>query len=78
MAIEKESSGFPEIDPHRPTTKVNLAMIVAIGVFFVVVYVIVWFMAHQSGNTRADSPSGPTENLNSNAPEQSAPPAKNH
>jgi hypothetical protein len=63
MAIDKESSGLPEIDPHRRTTKVNLSIIVAIGVFFVIVYAIVWFMAHHSGNTRANSPSPPTENV---------------
>lgn len=36
MSIDKDSSGFPEVNVHRPTTKVNLLMIVAILVFFIV------------------------------------------
>lgn len=33
MAIDKESSGVPEVDLSRRTTKVNLAMIAMIGLF---------------------------------------------
>ena len=36
MSIDKESSGFPEVNVHRRTTKVNLSIIVAILVFFIV------------------------------------------
>jgi hypothetical protein len=36
MSIDKESSGFPEVNVHRRTTKVNLWMIVGILVFFIV------------------------------------------
>jgi hypothetical protein len=34
MAIDKESSGLPEVDFERRTTKVNLWIIVAVGVFY--------------------------------------------
>lgn len=45
MSIDKESTGMPEIDLHRRTTKVNLAMIVGVVVFFVIVAgVILWFI----------------------------------
>lgn len=33
MSIDKESSGVPEINVHRPATKVNLWMVVAIVLF---------------------------------------------
>lgn len=36
MSIDKESSGIPEVNVHRRTTKVNLWMIVGILVFFIV------------------------------------------
>jgi hypothetical protein len=36
MSIDKDSSGFPEVNVHRRTTKVNLWMIVGILVFFIV------------------------------------------
>lgn len=34
MAIDKESSGVPEVDFKRRTTKVNLWMIVGVALFF--------------------------------------------
>jgi len=33
MSIDKESSGFPEVNVHRRTTRVNLWMIAAIVMF---------------------------------------------
>lgn len=36
MSIDKESSGFPEVNVHRATTKVNLWMIAGILLFLVV------------------------------------------
>jgi hypothetical protein len=43
MAIDKESTGLPEVDLSRRTTKVNLWIIVAVGVFFVAMGgVIIW------------------------------------
>jgi hypothetical protein len=35
VSIDKESNGIPEFDSGRRTTKVNLWMIVAVGLFFV-------------------------------------------
>lgn len=34
MAIDKESSGMPQVDVRKRTTKVNLSIILAVGVFF--------------------------------------------
>ena len=45
MAIDKESSGLPEMDLRRRTTKVNLWMIVAVALFFVFTGVLVLFYA---------------------------------
>lgn len=45
MAIDKESDGVPEVDLSRRTTKVNLWMIVAIGLFFVITGLVVYFFA---------------------------------
>ena len=36
MSIDKESSGLPEVNVHRPTTRVNLWMIAGIVMFLVV------------------------------------------
>lgn len=44
MAIDKESSGLPEVDLKRRTTKVNLWMIVGVAVFFAITAgVVMWF-----------------------------------
>jgi hypothetical protein len=44
MAIDKESSGLPEVDFARRTTKVNLWIIVAVAVFFAAMAgVMAWF-----------------------------------
>jgi hypothetical protein len=45
MAIDKDSNGVPEVDLSRRTTKVNLWMIVAVGVFFVITGVAVFYFA---------------------------------
>jgi hypothetical protein len=45
MAIDKESTGLPEIDFKRRTTRVNLWMIVGIGVFFAVTAAVVMYFA---------------------------------
>ena len=45
MAIDKESDGIPEVDLSRRTTKVNLWMIVAVGLFFVITGLVVYFFA---------------------------------
>lgn len=33
MSIERESTGLPEVDTRRATTKVNLAIIAAVTLF---------------------------------------------
>lgn len=46
MSIDKNSSGFPEMDPHKATTKVNLWMVVGVLVFFAITAgVVAWFWA---------------------------------
>ena len=46
MAIDKESSGFPEVDIRKRTTKVNLAVVIGVGVFLgAMVAVALWFWA---------------------------------
>jgi hypothetical protein len=46
MAIDKESTGMPQVDFSRRTTKVNLWMIVAVGVFFILMAGLVVYFAH--------------------------------
>jgi len=36
MSIDKESNGVPEVNLHRRTTKVNLAIIIAVVVFLII------------------------------------------
>jgi hypothetical protein len=48
MAIEKESSGIPEVDVHKRTTKVNLSMIVAVVVFLGAMFAVVGWLASRN------------------------------
>lgn len=53
MSIEKESHGFPEVNVHRRTTKVNVSMVIAVLLFFAIAAgVAVWI------GGRADTPDG--------------------
>ena len=45
MAIDKESSGLPEVDFERRTTKVNLGIIVGVAVFLSITAAVVLWMA---------------------------------
>lgn len=46
MSIEKNSSGVPEVNVHKETTKVNLSIIGGVLLFFVItVAVVVWLWA---------------------------------
>ena len=46
MAIDKESSGFPEVDIRKRTTKVNLAVVIGVGVFLGAMFAVaLWFWA---------------------------------
>jgi hypothetical protein len=50
VSIDKESNGKPEFDSGRRTTKVNLWMIVAVGLFFVFGFLaILYFNGHHPG-----------------------------
>ena len=50
VSIDKESNGIPEFDAGRRTTKVNLSMIVAVGLFFVFgVIAFMYFKRHHGG-----------------------------
>jgi hypothetical protein len=43
MSIEKESTGLPEVNVHKRTTKVNLSIIVGVVIFFVTMGAVVWW-----------------------------------
>jgi hypothetical protein len=45
MSIDKESNGIPQVDLERRTTKVNLWMIVAIGLFFILTGGLIFYYA---------------------------------
>jgi flagellar biosynthesis/type III secretory pathway M-ring protein FliF/YscJ len=61
MAIDKESSGVPEVDLGRRTTKVNLAIIVAAIVFFIITFTVVMNYAKRS-EPEKNRPNPPTQN----------------
>jgi hypothetical protein len=43
MSLEKNSTGMPEVNVHKRTTKVNLSMIVGVALFFAVMAgVVLW------------------------------------
>jgi hypothetical protein len=48
MSIDKESDGVPEIDPSKRTTKVNLFIIVAVGIFMAIGGFLMWWLAQRS------------------------------
>jgi hypothetical protein len=49
MAIDKESSGFPEVDVHKRTTKVNLAVVIGVAIFLGAMFAVaLWFWATRS------------------------------
>lgn len=49
MAIDKESSGFPEVDVHKRTTKVNLAVVIGVAIFFAAMFAgALWFWTTRS------------------------------
>jgi hypothetical protein len=68
MSIEKESSGLPEIDPRRVTTKVNLGMVFAIGVFFAIVLGVVLYLSHRERTGMVQGPSVPMESSAQKSP----------
>ncbi len=68
MAIDKESSGMPEMNVHKRTTKVNLWMVVGILIFFVMMAVIVFVFARQTPGR--NGPSASTQEETTGAPGQ--------
>jgi hypothetical protein len=61
MSIQKESDGFPEMNPRRRTTKVNFSIIVAVLVFFAVTIGVAVWVAKDSDSPDG-TPAGPTVN----------------
>ncbi|HWL17823.1 MAG TPA: hypothetical protein VNR00_19590 [Opitutus sp.] len=47
MAIDKESSGVPEVDWGRRTTKVNLGIVVGVAVFYAIAYGALWWFSRR-------------------------------
>lgn len=45
MSIDKESSGVPEINVHKRTTKVNFSIVIGVAIFFAVMFSVVWWFA---------------------------------
>jgi hypothetical protein len=44
MSIEKESSGLPEMDVHKRTTKVNLSIVIGLLIFFAAMFgLVAWY-----------------------------------
>jgi hypothetical protein len=43
MSIDKESSGLPEVNIHRRTTKVNFSIVIGIALFFAFTFGMVWW-----------------------------------
>jgi hypothetical protein len=50
MSIDKESDGVPEVDLSKRTTKVNLAVIVAVGLFMALGAIMMWWLSQRGGN----------------------------
>jgi hypothetical protein len=49
MSIDKESDGVPEVDLSKRTTKVNLSVIVAVGLFLGLGALMMWWLAERGG-----------------------------
>jgi hypothetical protein len=47
MSIDKESDGMPEVDVSKRTTKVNLSVIVAVGLFMAVGAILIWWLGQR-------------------------------
>lgn len=45
MSIDKESSGVPEVNVHKRTTKVNLSIVVGVILFLVIMGAVVAWLA---------------------------------
>jgi hypothetical protein len=47
MSIDKESNGVPEVDTGKRTTKVNLSIVVAVGLFMAIGAVLLWWLGRR-------------------------------
>jgi hypothetical protein len=47
MSIDKDSTGRPEVDISRRTTKVNLSIVIGVGLFFALTFGLVWWFARR-------------------------------
>ncbi len=56
VSIEKESTGIPETNVHRWTTKVNLAMIVAAVVFFGITAGVIYHLWQRHEDAKSEPP----------------------
>jgi hypothetical protein len=54
MSIDKESDGLPQVDVHRRTTKVNLSMVAAIVVFFLLAAAVAFWVSRQQATPPRD------------------------
>ena len=45
VSIDKESTGVPEVNVHRRTTKVNLGIIAGVTLFFVAMAGVVYWLS---------------------------------
>lgn len=61
MSIQKESDGFPEINPRRRTTKVNFGVVLAVILFFAITIGVAVWVANRAESPDG-SPPGPTLN----------------
>ncbi len=48
MSIEKESSGLPEVNVQRRTTKVNLSIVLGVAMFLIAMAGVAWWMWSQN------------------------------
>jgi len=60
MSIDKESTGLPEVNVQRRTTKVNLSMVAAVLLFFAVA-IAIGFWAAKRGSSTTEQPSPPVQ-----------------
>ena len=49
MSIDKEGSGFPEVDLRKRTTKVNMSIVIGVAVFLAAMLAVVaWFWSSRT------------------------------
>ena len=54
MSIDKESNGLPQVNVHRRTTKVNLAIVVGVLVFFVLMIAVAFWASRREPAVTSD------------------------